>query len=54
MPPYAYDHDIGNQNLQADWRLSEEDIDTVVAWVNQGSPLGNLEELPAPPELRDY
>ncbi|MBT6482366.1 MAG: hypothetical protein HOK53_10775, partial [Gammaproteobacteria bacterium] len=20
MPPYAYDHDIGNQNLQADWR----------------------------------
>ena len=52
MPPYAYDHDIGNQNLQADWRLSEEDIDTVVAWVNQGSPLGNLEELPALPKLR--
>ena len=52
MPPYAYDHDIGNQNLQGDWRLSEEDIDTVVAWVNQGSPLGNLEELPAPPALR--
>jgi mono/diheme cytochrome c family protein len=30
MPPYAYDHDIGNQNLQADWRLSEDEIDTVV------------------------
>ena len=53
MPPYAYDHDIGNQNLQGDWRLSEQDIDTVVAWVNQGSPLGNLEELPPPPALRD-
>lgn len=53
MPPYAYDHDIGNQELQADWRLSQDDIDTVVAWVNQGSPLGNLEELPAPPVLRD-
>ena len=31
MPPYAYDHDIGNQNLQGDWRLSQDDIDTVVA-----------------------
>lgn len=53
MPPYAYDHDIGLQDLQADWRLSEEDIATVVAWVNQGSPLGNVEELPPPPVLRD-
>ncbi|MDG2421883.1 MAG: cytochrome c [Gammaproteobacteria bacterium] len=53
MPPYAYDHDIGIQNLRADWRLSQEDIDTVVAWVDQGSPLGNLEELPPMPVLRD-
>jgi len=53
MPPYAYDHDIGNQNLQADWRLSQEDIDIVVAWVNQGALLGNLEELPPPPTLRN-
>lgn len=52
MPPYAYDHDIGLQNLQADWRLSQEEIDTVVAWVNQGSPAGNLDEMPAPPVLR--
>tara|TARA_B110000858_G_scaffold197470_2_gene259221 strand:+ start:37927 stop:39279 length:1353 start_codon:yes stop_codon:yes gene_type:complete len=51
MPPYAYDHDIGIQDLQGDWRLSQEDIDTVVAWVNQGSPLGNLEELPPAPAL---
>jgi mono/diheme cytochrome c family protein len=53
MPPYAYDHDIGNQNLQADWRLSQADIDTVVAWVDQGALLGNLEELPPPPTLRN-
>jgi len=52
MPPYAYDHDIGVQDLQADWRLSQEEIDTVVAWVNQGSPAGNLDEMPAPPVLR--
>ena len=41
MPPYAYDHGIGIQELQGDWRLTQEDIDTVVAWVNQGSPEGN-------------
>ena len=53
MPPYAYDHDIGIQDLQADWRLDQGDIDTIVAWVNQGSPAGNLDEMPAPPALRD-
>jgi mono/diheme cytochrome c family protein len=53
MPPYAYDHDIGIQDLQADWRLSQDDINTVVAWVNQGSAMGNLDELDPPTELRD-
>jgi mono/diheme cytochrome c family protein len=40
MPPYAYDQHIGIQDLQGDWRLSQEDIDAVVAWVNQGAPEG--------------
>ncbi|MDA1372136.1 MAG: cytochrome c [Proteobacteria bacterium] len=53
MPPYAYDHDIGLQDLQADWRLAQDDIDTIVAWVDQGSALGDLEQLPPPPILRD-
>ena len=53
MPPYYYDNDIGIQELQEDWRLSDEDINTVVAWVDQGSPLGDLADMPAPPELYD-
>jgi mono/diheme cytochrome c family protein len=53
MPPYAYDHGIGIQDLQADWRLSQEDIDTVVTWVNQGSIIGNPDQLVAAPELRN-
>jgi len=53
MPPYSYDHGIGIQELQADWRLSQEEIDTVVAWVNQGAPSGDLNELPAAPDLPD-
>ena len=47
MPPYQYDKDIGIQELQNDWRMSQEDIDTVVAWVDAGSPMGNPENLPA-------
>jgi len=50
MPPYQYDSDIGEQHLKNDWRLSEEDINTIVAWVDAGSPLGNPELLPPPRE----
>ena len=37
MPPYHYDHDIGIQELKNDWRLSDEDISTIVTWVESGS-----------------
>ena len=51
MPPYYYDNDIGIQELKHDWRLSQEDINTVVAWVDQGAPLGNPDDMPPPAEL---
>jgi len=47
MPPYYYDDDIGIQDLKEDWRLSQEDINTIAAWVDQGAPLGNADEIPA-------
>ncbi|MBM4184841.1 MAG: cytochrome c [Gemmatimonadetes bacterium] len=53
MPPYYYDNDIGIQDLEHDWRLSQEDIDKVVAWVDQGAPLGNPADMPPPPDLSD-
>ena len=43
MPPYAYDHGIGIQDLQGDWRLSQDEIDTVVAWVNAGAQYGDAD-----------
>jgi hypothetical protein len=52
MPPYYYDTDIGVQELKHDWRLSQEDINTIVAWVDQGAPLGNPDDMPPPAELR--
>ena len=51
MPPYYYDTDIGIQELQHDWRLSQEDINTVVAWVDQGAPLGDPADMPPPADL---
>ena len=53
MPPYAYDHGIGIQDLQGDWRLAQEDIDTVVAWVNSGSIYGDADTVVQAPEMRD-
>lgn len=48
MPPYAYDHGIGIQELEGDWRLAQDEIDTIVAWVNAGAPMGDPDK-PLPP-----
>ncbi|MEQ8953105.1 MAG: hypothetical protein RL120_03160, partial [Gammaproteobacteria bacterium] len=53
MPPYAYDHGIGIQELIGDWRLSQEEIDSVVAWVNAGSPEGPADVAPPVAQVRD-
>ena len=53
MPPYAYDQHIGIQDLEGDWRLDQDEIDTVVAWVNQGAPLGDADIVPQKPEFPD-
>jgi mono/diheme cytochrome c family protein len=37
MPPYSYDDHIGIQDLQGDWRLSDEEINTITQWVAQGA-----------------
>jgi|TARA_B100001105_G_scaffold132432_1_gene106006 hypothetical protein len=57
MPPYHYDKNIGVQELKNDWRMSDEDINTLVAWVDAGAPLGNPENLPTPkqyPEIGEW
>ena len=51
MPPYAYDHGIGIQDLQGDWRLSQKDIDTVVEWVDTGARYGDPDIVVQPVNL---
>ena len=53
MPPYQYDTDVGIQDLKYDPRLSEEDIATVVAWVDGGAVEGNPADMPPPVEWPD-
>ena len=50
MPPYHYDTDLGIQRLKEDRRLSADEIDTIVSWVDAGAPRGDPSELPPPVE----
>jgi mono/diheme cytochrome c family protein len=56
MPPYYYDNDVGIQDLQEDWRLSDEEINTIVAWVDQGAPQGDPADMPVVdlPDTEDW
>lgn len=51
MPPYHYDTDVGIQELKYDKRLSEEEIQTIVAWVDAGLPMGDPADIPPTPEF---
>ncbi|HSB11862.1 MAG TPA: cytochrome c [Blastocatellia bacterium] len=49
MPPWHPDPKYGT--WENDRRLSQKDIDTVVAWVDGGAPEGNPKDLPPAPKL---
>jgi hypothetical protein len=48
MPPWPLDKTIGIQDFKNDLSLTDEQINTIVAWVDAGAPLGNAADLPAP------
>ncbi len=49
MPPWHADPKHGTFGNDA--RLSDEEIQTVLAWVDAGCPKGNLREMPKPPRF---
>jgi hypothetical protein len=51
MPPWHLDKGVGVQKFKNDMSLSDEQIDTIVSWVDQGAPQGNPKDLPAPKPL---
>ena len=53
MPPGWYiDRTVGIQDFKNDPSLSEREIETIVNWVDSGTPAGDLAQLPPPREWR--
>src|SRR5712671_6162337 len=48
MPPWHIDRSVGVQKFKNDMSLTDEQISTIVRWVDSGAPLGNLKDMPAP------
>ena len=48
MPPYHLDVGVGIQDIKNDWRLSEEEIQTIVSWVDGGTAEGDPADMPEP------
>jgi len=47
MPPWHIDRSVGVQKFKNDMSLSDEQVDTIVKWVDQGAPQGDPKDLPA-------
>jgi mono/diheme cytochrome c family protein len=46
MPPWHIDKTVGVQKFKNDMSLSDEQIDKIVAWVDQGAPMGDPKDMP--------
>jgi len=48
MPPWYIEKDVGIQRFQGDLSLSEEEIENIAWWADNGAPRGNPADLPPP------
>jgi hypothetical protein len=46
MPPWHIDKSVGIQSFKNDMSLSDDQIDTIVRWVDGGAPQGDPKDLP--------
>jgi hypothetical protein len=51
MPPWHIDRTVGIQHFKNDRSLTDEEITTIVRWVDAGAPRGNPNDLPPPREF---
>jgi hypothetical protein len=51
MPPWHIDQSVGVRKFKNDMSLSDEQIETIVRWVDAGAPEGNPKDLPPPKPL---
>src|SRR5215469_13857153 len=53
MPPWYIDKNVGVRHFKNDVSLSDDQIATIVKWVDSGSPKGDPKDLPAPLKFDD-
>ena len=53
MPPWHIDPNIGIRDFKNDRSLSDEQIQTIVKWVDSGAPEGDPKDMPAPMSFPD-
>jgi len=46
MPPWHIDRTVGVQQFKNDISLSDDQVNTIVRWVDSGAPLGDVKDLP--------
>ncbi len=46
MPPWHLDRTVGIQHFKNDTSLTDSEIDTIVRWVDSGTPAGNPKDMP--------
>jgi hypothetical protein len=53
MPPWHLDKTVGIQKFKNDISLNDQQISTIVAWVDGGAAMGDPKEMPAPRTFND-
>jgi mono/diheme cytochrome c family protein len=53
MPPWYIDRNVGIKKFDPDPSLTDEEIATIVKWVDSGAPRGNLADMPPPRKFDD-
>jgi hypothetical protein len=53
MPPWFIDKNVGVQHFDNDTSLTDQEIATVVKWVDGGAPQGNPADMPVPRQFLD-
>jgi hypothetical protein len=53
MPPWHIDKTVGIQGFKNDRSLTDQEINTIVRWVDAGTPRGDPRDMPAPAKWPD-
>jgi hypothetical protein len=51
MPPWHIDRTVGIQHFKNDRSLTDDQIDTIVRWVDAGAPKGDMKDMPPPKQF---